>query len=368
MNELLILEQIESYLKNEMSPDERRAFEQIRTANPEIDQLVVRHASFLAGIEGYGNVRALKHHLLEIHQELEKNKKIQCNELGKGAKIINFIKRYPKTISIAASIAGITAFSISGMTLLFSPKTNIRQVQELVKTVDAIKSKQSQQDKRINNIANANKLPADKSITGIGSAFIMDQDGILATNAHVVRNAKGVIVTNHEGQEFNARIIFSDPVRDIAFLKIEDEEFVKHKSIPYGFRKQSVDLAEPIFTLGYPDNKFVYGEGYMSALTGHEGDTLNCQIAVAANPGNSGGPVFNKNGEVIGILSTREIQSEGVVYAIRSKYLLQTLQYLKETNPDFSSINLGYDSKVRGLDKIQQVKRFQNYVYMLKVY
>jgi hypothetical protein len=41
---------------------------------------------------------------------------------------------------------------------------------------------------------------------------------------------------------------------------------------------------------------------------------------------------------------------------------------LKETNPDFSSINLGYDSKVRGLDKIQQVKRFQNYVYMLKVY
>jgi serine protease Do len=368
MNEWMILEQIEFYLKNEMSLEDRVAFEQLRSSNPELDQLVVRHASFMTSMEKYGNTRALKHQLLDIHDTLEKTKKIECKELRKGAKIINFIKRYPKTISIAASIAGITAFSISGMTLLFSPKTNIRQVQELVKTVDAIKSKQSQQDKRINHIANANKLPADKSITGIGSAFIMDQDGILATNAHVVRNAKGVIVTNHEGQEFNARIIFSDPAKDIAFLKIEDEEFVKYKSIPYGFRKQSVDLAEPIFTLGYPDNKFVYGEGYMSALTGFEGDTLNCQIAVAANPGNSGGPVFNKNGEVIGILSTREIQSEGVVYAIRSKYLLETLQLLKETNPNFSGIKLVYDSKVRGLDKIQQVKRFKDYVYMLKVY
>ncbi|MBU6158330.1 MAG: S1C family serine protease [Bacteroidetes bacterium] len=368
MNELIILEKIESYLKNEMSLEDRVAFEQLRLSNPEIDQLVVSHASFLTSIESYGNIRSLKHSLPEIHRNLENNKRIQSKELGKGAKIINFVKRYPKTISIAASIAGVTAFSISGMTLLFSPKSNIRQVQELVKTVDALKSKQNQQDKRINHIANANKLPEDKAITGIGSAFIIDQEGILVTNAHVVRNAKGVIVTNHEGQEFNARILSADAQKDLAFLKIEDSDFFKLKPIPYGIRKQTIDLAEPIFTLGYPDNKFVYGEGYMSSSTGHDGDTLNCQIAVAANPGNSGGPVFNKSGEVIGILSTREMHSDGVVYAIRSKYLLETIQELKNSNPDFTDIKLNQDSRVRGMDKVQQVKRFQDYVYMLKVY
>ena len=368
MEDLMIIEKIERYVKGEMSADECSSFEQMRTENPELDQLVVSHASFLQSIEGYGSIRQFKHNLVNIHQELQKNNKIQTKELGKGARVINFIKRYPKTISIAASIAGITALSINGMTLLFSPKSNTRQVQELVKTVDAIKSKQYQQDKRINHIANANKLPEDKAITGIGSAFIIDQEGILVSNAHVVRNAKGVIVTNHEGQEFNARILLTNDQQDLAFLKIEDSDFSKLKPVPYGFKKQTVDLAEPIFTLGYPDNKFVYGEGYMSSLTGHDGDTLNCQIAVAANPGNSGGPVFNKNGEIVGILSTREIHSEGVVYAIRSKYLLETVQELKNTNPDFNSLKINHESKVRGMDKVQQVKRFQDYVYMLKVY
>ena len=105
-----------------------------------------------------------------------------------------------------------------------------------------------------------------------------------------------------------------------------------------------------------------------SSLTGHDGDTLSCQIAVAANPGNSGGPVFNKNGEIIGMLSTREIQSDGVVYAVQSKYIQQAFQELKKTNQDLSSFKINYDSKVRGMDKVQQVKRFRDFVYMLKVY
>lgn len=254
------------------------------------------------------------------------------------------------------------------MTILIAPKTDNKQVQELVRSVDALKNKQNQQDKRINNIVNATKLPSDKSITGIGSAFLLDLKGILVTNAHVVRNAKGAIVTNYEGAEYTAKIISVDTDRDIAFLIIEDQDYKSPPAIPYGFRKQGADMAEPIFTLGYPDNKFVYGEGYLSSLTGHDGDTLNCQIAIAANPGNSGGPVFNKNGEIIGMLSTREIQSEGVVYAVQSRYIQQAFQELKKTNQDFSSIKINHDSKVRGMDKVQQVKRFRDYVYMLKVY
>jgi S1-C subfamily serine protease len=370
MDENQFLELAEKYLKGEMTAEEAMHFEQLRSTNPELDQLVVSHALFLQSLGHYGEVRELKHQLHDIHQKLSDEGRIKSLELTSSAKVVNFWKRYRRTITIAASIAGITALCVNIMTWVIAPKTNDRRVQELVKTVDAIRNKQNQQDKKINHIANATKLPSDKSITGIGSAFIIDVKGFLVTNAHVVRNAKGAIVTNHEGAEFKANIVFTDDVRDIAILKIDDKDFdqVKHKMIPYGFRKQSSDIAESIFTIGYPDNKFVYGEGYLSSLTGHDGDTINCQVAVAANPGNSGGPVFNKNGEVIGMLSAREIQSEGVVYAIRTKYILQAIQELKESQPEFSNLKTSLTSSVRGTDKVQQVKRFRDYVYMLKVY
>jgi S1-C subfamily serine protease len=368
MEDIIVMESVEKYINGEMSVDERNFFEKLRAEKPEIDQMVVSHALFLQSMQHYGNVRSLKHTLHEVHHQLSHDNKISPIELTPSAKVINFWKRYKRTISIAASIAGITAICINVMTILITPKPNNRQVQELVRSVDALKNKQYQQDKRINKIVSDTKVPSDKSITGTGSAFIIDQSGLLVTNAHVVRNAKGAIVTNFDGAEFTAKIISIDHSRDIAFLMIEDKEFKSPKLIPYGFRKQGAEMAEPIFTLGYPDNKFVYGEGYLSALTGHEGDTLNCQIAVAANPGNSGGPVFNKNGEIIGMLSTREIQSDGVVYAIQSRYIQQALQEFKNSNQELSAIKINYDSKVRGLDKVQQVKRFRDYVYMLKVY
>jgi len=370
MDDQKLLELAEKYLRGEMSAKESSSFDQLRSENPELDQLVVSHALFLQSLNHYGDVRELKHQMHEVHTTLMEEGRIQPIELTSSAKIVNFWKRYRRTISIAATIAGITALSVNIMTWLIAPKSDDRRVQELVKTVDAIRNKQNQQDKQIHHIANATKLPSDKSITGIGSAFIIDMSGLLVTNAHVVRQAKGAIVTNREGAEFKANIIYTDDIRDIAILKIDDIDYKpsKSKNIPYGFRKQASDIAESIFTLGYPDNKFVYGEGYMSSLTGHEGDTINCQIAVVANPGNSGGPVFNKNGEVIGMLSAREIQSEGVVYAIRTKYILQAIQNMKEIQPEFSDIKLPVVSSVKGIDKVQQVKRFRDYVYMLKVY
>jgi S1-C subfamily serine protease len=368
MDENQLLGLAERYLKGEMSVEETMHFDQLRATNPELDQLVVSHALFLQSLHHYGEVRDLKHQLHEVHNKLTDEGRIKSLGLTSSAKVIHFWKRYKRTITIAASIAGITALCINIMTLLIAPKTSNKQVQELVRSVDALKNKQNQQDKRINIIVNATKVPSDQLITGIGSAFMMDAAGLLVTNAHVVRNAKGAIVTNYEGTEFTARILSVDADRDIAFLMIDDKEFKSPRHIPYGFKKQGAEMAEPIFTLGYPDNKFVYGEGYLSSLTGHDGDTLNCQIAVAANPGNSGGPVFNKNGEIIGMLSTREIQSEGVVYAIRTKYILEAAQQLKESQPEFSTIKTSLTSSVRGTDKVQQVKRFKDYVYMLKVY
>src|SRR5205085_1169770 len=117
---------------------------------------------------------------------------------------------------------------------------------------------------------------------------------------------------------------------DIAILKIEDADFKNNPTLPYNIRKSGAELGEPLFTLGFPREEIVYNEGYMSAKTGFNGDTLSCQIGVAANPGNSGGPVFNKNGEVIGIVNTRQVQAEGVVFALNSKNIYAALQQIRK--------------------------------------
>ena len=367
MNESWMIEATERYLKGEMPADERNRFEEQRKSNPELDQFVVAHDRFLQELDHYGKLRRFKHRLHETFHHLSETGAIKQIQLGRIAKMELFWKKYKRTMSIAATIAGIIAIGVNLLTFIVSPNNRNKKVEELVNTVNAIKQKQSEQDNRINSLATS-KLPSDKVVTGTGTAFLIDQKGFLVTNAHVVRNAKGAIVTNHKGLDLHARILFSDIKRDIAILKIEDKDYKAVGIIPYGIRKASSDLAEPIFTIGYPDNKFVYGEGYLSSHTGFQNDSLSCQIAVAANPGNSGGPVFNRYGEVIGILSKRELEAEGVVYAIRAKYIADVIHDMREKDNTLGTIKLPVASSLRGFDKTQQVKRIQDYVYMIKGY
>lgn len=366
MNEITILDAAERYLRGEMSLEEKATFDQLRQSNPEVDQLVVEHSFFLHELEQYGTRRDVKHTLLEVHNQLLQDGAIKEENLTTGAKVVNIWKRYKRTITIAASIAGITALTVSGMMLLVAPRSNNSDVVELGKKFQQIEQKQKQQDRQINTIKS--KISPDASIKAGGSAFLINIKGYLITNAHVVRNAKEIFATNNKGQDFKVIVVKKDEALDIAILKIEDADFKNFTSIPYGIRKSSTDIAEPIFTLGFPRNEIVYGEGYLSAKTGFNGDTLSCQIAIAANPGNSGGPVFNRNGEIIGMLSTKESQAEGVVFAVQSKYIIQAINQLKKDDTTLNELKLPVSTSLKGLDKIQQVKKIQDYVFMIKVY
>jgi S1-C subfamily serine protease len=368
-NDIMILDAVERYIRGEMNPDERLHFENLRKTNSEIDQLVVEHTLFLQQVNRFGEWQKFKSALNEVHTDLTEQGKINSDKLRGKAKIVYLWKRYRRVAAIAASIAGIVAISISTLVNSLAPHPKDPKIQELVSEVKILKDGQKVLGDKIKNVEEKKQRPViDMTVRYNGTGFLISSNGLMITNAHVVKNSKNIFVQNNRGDQFRAIVLRLDPTRDVAIIKIDDDNFRSLPALPalpYGIRKTSSDLAESIFTLGYPRNEIVYGEGYLSSRTGFEGDTLSFQISVAANPGNSGGPVFNKNGEVIGILSTKETHAEGAVFAIQSKYIYKVLNELKR-NPLYENIKISSKSSIDKLDQKQQVSKILDYVFMVK--
>jgi S1-C subfamily serine protease len=361
MDERLILESIERYIRGEMLPEERKFFEELRKSNPGIDQMVVEHTVFLHLIEKYGDRKNVKSTLQDVHNELFETGQIKQSQ---ETRVLRLWLKYRKVVAVAASIAGITALAISGITSYYAPRTPNTQLQDLSRKISMLVKGQQSINERLNKTPV--KGPVETEFKG-GTGFMIDPKGYIITNAHVIGNSTVVIVQNNKGQEFRTKIVYISPTADLAFLKIMDSDYKATPALPYAISKGNIELGESIFTLGYPRDEIVYGEGYLSAKTGFSGDTLACQIAVAANPGNSGGPVLDKNGEVIGVLSNRQIQAQGAVFAIRSKNIYMVLEDMK-SDSTLGSIRLPQISSVKSLDRVQQIKKIQEFIYLVKSY
>ena len=368
MDEIQLIEAVERYIRGEMKTDERVYFEQLRKTNPEVDQLVVEHTLFIHQMNEVGELRKFRSTLNEVHTDLAEKGLINSDRLKGNAKVVYLWKKYKRVAAIAASIAGITTLTISLLVWSLSPKAPGSELEELNRKIGIVDKKANDNDRKINSVEKKinTSTPTIVYTTG-GTGFMIDAKGYLVTNAHVVRNAKTVVVQNKKGDNFNARVVFTDFAKDLVILKIEDDSFKNLTPVPYGISKASSDLAESIYTLGYPRNdEMVYGQGYLSAKTGLNGDSLSCQITIAANPGNSGGPVLNHNGEVVGVLSTRQVSAEGVVFAIQSKYIYTVLNDLKKFDTSMK-VKAPVASSLKGMDRTQQVKKIEDYVFMVKV-
>jgi serine protease Do len=364
-NDIMILDTVERYIRGEMNPDERLHFENLRKTNSEIDQLVVEHTLFLQQMNRFSEWQKFKSSLNEVHTDLAEQGDINADRLKGKARVVYLWNKYKRVTAIAASIAGITALTISALVWTISPKPSASEYLTLSKKlfVTETRTKALQED-MIGLKSKEGAVPAIPFKTG-GTGFLIDGKGMMITNAHVVKSSTNIRVFNLKGEQFNAFVVQLDPIRDVAIIKIDDPQFKPVGALPYGIRKTGSDLAEPIFTLGFPRDEIVYGEGYLSAKTGYHGDTLSCQIAVPANPGSSGGPVFNHDGEVIGILSARQTQADDVVFAIQSKYIYQALDEVKK-NSIYQNVKIPSKSSLIGMDKKQQVKKIQDYVFMVK--
>lgn len=149
-----------------------------------------------------------------------------------------------------------------------------------------------------------------QQVKGLGSGFIISADGYIVTNEHVVNRATEIVVTLPNGKKYNAQLVASDYISDIALLKINARE-----SLPYAILGDSDDLiiGEWAIAIGNPFGLFDMGQpsvsqGIISATDrdfGRQNDSRvykdMIQTDAAINAGNSGGPLVNSLGEVIGI-------------------------------------------------------------------
>ena len=199
-----------------------------------------------------------------------------------------------------------------------------------------------------------------------GTGFAISGNGYIATAYHVVKGADSIYVQNGKGS-FKVQAIYTDPVNDVAVLKISDANFDNLPSLPYSIKKGMSGIGESVFTLGFPKDDIVLGDGYVSSKNGINGDTLAYQVAIPVNPGNSGGPLLDNNGNIVGIINGKENKTDGATFAVKSRYIMEALNAIPQ---DSLSKRVGYGKKslLKGLKREKQVEKMQDYVFMIKVY
>jgi S1-C subfamily serine protease len=181
-----------------------------------------------------------------------------------------------------------------------------------------------------------------------GSGFFIHPTGLIATNYHVIENSDTIEVNFFQkGVEFTfrAEIIVSDTLNDIAIIKIADSNFKPIGPIPFVFKDYTCELGTDVFALGYPDPEYMgyeikYTDGIISSKTGFQGERNRYQTTVPIYGGNSGGPLFDKKGNLVGINTAIFEDKEAVTYAVKSNYLKLLIDSLPGsiTCPDYTEI------------------------------
>jgi S1-C subfamily serine protease len=188
------------------------------------------------------------------------------------------------------------------------------------------------------------KVRAKKGFS-TGSGFFISSDGHILTNYHVIENANTVHVLM-EDQEVLARVVKADKVNDIAVIQIDSDGLIT----PLPFAKNTnTKVGEEVFTLGFPlieiqgkEQKATFGR--INSLSGIEDDIRLVQIDVPIQPGNSGGPLINSKGEIIGVVTATldsivtlyksGVLPQNVNFAVKSDYILPTVEGLISISSD----------------------------------
>lgn len=141
-----------------------------------------------------------------------------------------------------------------------------------------------------------------------GTGFLFSSKDYVITNHHLVRGRSSIKITFLDGEVVDAKIVSVDKQNDIAFLKLSRSPKIPPSSLRIA-DSSTVKLGDKVFTIGYPASHLLgkspkYSEGVINSIKGISDNPAYFQISVPIQPGNSGGPLFNERGEVIGITTS----------------------------------------------------------------
>ena len=354
----------DDYIDGKMSAADRARFESQLAADSVLAGAFDEHLQLLTALNGHSKRSALKKELQSIHD----------SEFGVNTRVIalnreeNFASRHGKTIAVAASTAFIAVFATVAV----------------LSTGGYLLKKQSNQITDLNRVVLELKASSDAIVEGItrgsqkkivyapanyeGSAFALNNQGYILTSYHMVHKADSIFIQNSHQERTLTKMVYSDPSIDLAVLRLVNDSLASKWEVPFGLKEKPGDLGDRVFTLGYPRKDVVYGEGSLSSLSGYSNDTSMYQISIPVNPGNSGGPLLDENGNVIGVIRGKISGAEATGFAIKAGQIRQALDRAAGDSllPRFPGISK--KTNLKSLKRSEQIKRINPYVYNVLVY
>ena len=214
------------------------------------------------------------------------------------------------------------------------------------------------------NISNSH---SESSSSGTG--YAISSNGYIVTNHHVTNGASSIKIRGVSGdfsKTYNAKVIIEDKNNDLSIIKIDDPSFISLGTIPYVIANRASDVGSSVFVLGYPLRATMGDEvkltnGIISSKSGFQGDVTSYQITVPVQPGNSGGPLFDDKGNIIGIINAKHFGAENASYAIKASYLMNLID-LMQTPPKLQTV-----STVVGKPLTEQVKILKKFTYIIEI-
>lgn len=345
-----LYDQLDNYVRGKSSSEERSLIQQRIMIDAEFRKKVEQHHELVVSMRLVDERNRLKQILEEAHSETSGPKVVPIVRNSNGR------KRIWTMIAVAATVTGISVF---GTLMITQPRKS--EYQALRRNVDQLQRSQNTMRKDLDETKKKIATPLAKYA---GTGFLISSKGYAATSYHVIKDADSVFIENERFGILRASVVFNDPTNDISILRIEDSSPVP---LPFTIATNETSIAEEVYTLGYPREDIVFGEGSISAMTGYRQNQNAYQISIPVNPGNSGGPLLNSRGDLIGMISGIQTQTLGAAFAIKSGVLLEAM-----TNPSLDTlrtpITLPKQNLIKGNSRVQQVARWKDFVFMVRVY
>jgi S1-C subfamily serine protease len=355
----------DDYLMGNLSPEDRKQLESRLQSDAELKAEFGKHKKLVETLQYTAAKNSLKGKLKEIHA-----KEFGADNIKHINSHKSFFERYIKPTGFAATVAvvsvilTITTLSVGGYLL---EKQN-SDLEELSKKVEVVEDKQVGFIRGVQQaiVKNNKKLLAQASFTG--TAFALNNKGYFVTCLHVVHQCDSIYIGNQSFDYASARIVYTDTRTDIAILKLDSAALkdLGWKDLPYAFKTTESDLAEKAFTLGYPTANIVYGEGAISS-SARMGDTAMYQISIPVNEGNSGGPLIDEQGNIIGVVNSKQKNAEAAGFAAKSSYLADVIKNIEDEELR-KELSLNKRNSIKGLKRSEQVKRIVPFVFNVYVY